>query len=132
MTKTTRLGVIVVLIAIAAGGFLFISGNLNPSETPVPTGQVQEFEMTAKQFEFNPRRIEVNVGDTVILRITGLDRGDEGHGFAIIEYGIFRVIPDGVTVPIHFVASKSGAFTFFCSVQCGVGHSSMRGTLIVN
>jgi heme/copper-type cytochrome/quinol oxidase subunit 2 len=132
VNKSTRIGVIVLLIAIAAGGFLFLSGNFNPSKTPAPTGQVQEFEITAKRFEFNPSRIEMKRGDTVILKVTGLDDGeDHGHGFTLLNYGIRRVIRGGQTISIKFIASETGTFTFFCSVPCGAGHSSMTGTLTI-
>jgi PKD repeat protein len=97
-----------------------------------PTGVVREFTMTAKSFEFNPKIIEVNGGDTVRLKITGLDDGvGDGHGLGIWEFGISDVIRANQTVIFEFVADKTGTFSFFCSRYCGSGHSGMTGTLLV-
>jgi cytochrome c oxidase subunit 2 len=86
------------------------------------------FNMVAKQFEFAPEIIKVKHGNRVILNITS---ADVEHGFAIDEYNINKSIPAGGGVVIEFIADKIGAFDFYCSVYCGAGHSSMRGSLIV-
>ena len=94
-----------------------------------PESGVKEFRIIAKQWEFIPRTIEVNQGDQVRLVITSVD---VAHGYAIPGYGINeRLIPGRETI-IEFTADKKGTFTPYCSVSCGAGHSSMRGTLIVN
>ena len=49
---------------------------------------------------------------------------DVTHGFAISEFNVNAVIED-------FVANKKGEYDFVCSVYCGVGHSHMKGKLIV-
>lgn len=92
------------------------------------TGEVKEFTMTAKQFEFNPAAITVNKGDTVRLTITSLD---VPHGFRINEFNVNARIEPGKPAAVEFIADKSGTFTFFCSVVCGAGHSDMKGTLVV-
>ena len=74
--------------------------------------------------------MEVNAGDTVVLRITGLDDGSgSGHGFSLSEFNVNRAIRDGLTITIQFIANKRGTFTFRCSVVCGSGHNSMNGVL---
>ena len=93
------------------------------------TGEVKEFTMTAKQWEFNPSTITVNKGDRVKLSITSVD---VTHGFTISEFGVNSRLNPGETTDVEFVADKSGTFSFFCSVQCGEGHLGMRGQLIVN
>ena len=93
-----------------------------------PASQVRRFDMTAKQWEFEPAVIEVYEGDTVQVNVTSID---VAHGFAINEYDIdVRIEPDE-TANIAFVADKKGTFTFFCSVFCGAGHGKMKGVLIV-
>lgn len=88
----------------------------------------KEFRMTAKQFAFEPSTIEVNKGDKVKLTVTSID---VPHGFAIREYGINERLDPNKPVVIEFIADKQGTFTFFCSVFCGSGHSSMKGKLVV-
>ena len=102
--------------------------------TPVPrgnsisSGEVKEFKMTAKQFQFDPATIEVNKGDKVRLIVTSTD---VPHGIAIPEYGINERLDPGKPVTIEFTAEKEGTFTSFCSVFCGSGHSGMKGKIIV-
>jgi|SRR3989338_102840 len=90
--------------------------------------EVKEFTMTAKRWEFEPEVIRVNEGDTVRLFIKSID---VAHGFAVPDFGVNERLNPGQTVKVEFVADKTGIFTFFCSVQCGSGHSSMNGQLIV-
>lgn len=94
----------------------------------VATGDVQEFTMTAKQWEFIPSEITVNQGDTVKLHITS---EDVTHGFALSDFGVNENLTAGNTVDVEFVADKTGTFTYFCSVKCGSGHGDMKGQLIV-
>ncbi|MEK6826779.1 MAG: cytochrome c oxidase subunit II, partial [Nanoarchaeota archaeon] len=91
--------------------------------------EVKEFTLTAKQWEFDPETITANKGDKVKLNIKSLD---VTHGFAIPEFGVNSRLESGRTTTVEFVADKTGTFTFFCSVQCGAGHSDMKGQLIVN
>lgn len=89
---------------------------------------VQEFTLTAKQFEFSPSTITVNEGDTVRLTITSQD---VTHGFSIPDFGINETLKAGETVEVEFVADKAGTYSFACSIVCGSGHSGMKGTLVV-
>ena len=90
--------------------------------------EVKEFQITAKQFSFEPETIEVNRGDKVRLIVTSLD---VPHGISIVEYGINERLDVGKPVTIEFTADKEGTFTAFCSVFCGSGHSNMKGKLVV-
>jgi nitrosocyanin len=93
------------------------------------TGAVKEFNMTVKQFSFDPDTITVNTGDKVKINIRSLD---VMHGFAIDEFGVNEQLPPLQTVTVEFVADKTGTFRFYCSVPCGPGHREMSGQLIVN
>ncbi|MBI2990455.1 MAG: cupredoxin domain-containing protein [Candidatus Magasanikbacteria bacterium] len=93
------------------------------------TQSTKEFSITAKKWEFVPSTITVNKGDKVRLVVQSLD---VDHGFAISEFGIKRTLKPGQSETVEFMADASGSFSFFCSVSCGSGHSSMKGTLIVN
>ena len=98
-------------------------------EAIVNTESIKEISVTAKQWEFDPDPIVVNKGDNVKLNIKSID---VMHGFALPDFGINSRLNPGQTTTVEFTADKIGTFAFFCSVQCGAGHSDMRGTLIVN
>lgn len=98
-----------------------------PTNSPV-VGDVKEFTMTAKKFEFSPANITVKEGDKVKLTINSLD---VPHGFAIDELGIKQDIEVGKPTTIEFTATKKGTFRFYCSLFCGTGHKEMEGQLIV-
>ena len=97
-------------------------------ETVVSDLKIKEFDMTARQWEFEPSTITVKEGDKVKLNIKSIEGT---HGFAISEFGINENLRPGETVTVEFIADKKGEYIFFCSVYCGEGHSGMRGKLIV-
>lgn len=84
--------------------------------------------MTARQWAFDPEEIRVRKDDRVILEIVSTD---VDHGIAIPDFHVREDLKAGTTTRVEFVASKTGRFDFSCSVFCGSGHRSMRGTLIV-
>ncbi len=90
--------------------------------------QVKEFNIIAKQWEFEPDTIRVKRGDRVRLIIESVD---VAHGFGLPDFGIDEYLNPGDRVVVEFVADKKGVFPFRCTVYCGVGHSDMRGRLIV-
>lgn len=97
-------------------------------QTQTPAPQVRTFDITARQFQFEPSTIEVNEGDTVKLTVTSID---VVHGFSIPAFNVNMTLRPNQTSTAEFVANKKGAFTFSCSVVCGADHSTMQGTLIV-
>lgn len=100
-------------------------------EQPSPTEtapKVVEINMIARQWEFEPSTITVKKGDKVRLNIRNID---VTHGFAIFEFGVNERLAPGKTTTVEFIADKKGEYIFFCSVQCGKGHSDMKGKLIV-
>ena len=115
--------------------FLFIilviisgCGSQKINNSVVLTGEFKEFEIKAKNWEFIPNVIEVNLGDRVELHLQSI----EGyHGFILSEFGINEKLEEGKDVHASFIADKKGEFSFACSVPCGSGHGRMRGKLIV-
>lgn len=106
-----------------------------PVTSPKPTEQskpvvsaAKEFNMTAKNWDFEPSNITVKKGDTVKLHIKSVD---VDHGFTLSAFGVSKTLKPGETVTVEFVADKVGNHSFFCSVFCGAGHKEMRGTLTV-
>ena len=125
----TTIAVFLVLITVAISGCSSKSdGNIVVGKNLTGNGQVKEFSVTAKMFEFIPNEIVVNKGDHVILHIKSID---VVHGFAIVAYDINEQLNPGEEVKVEFVADKEGEFGFFCSVPCGSGHTGMQGKLIV-
>ena len=119
------------LLTILFSGTLIITGCVgqgNQTTQVQLTGETKQFTMTAKQWEFQPPTITVNQGDLVKISIISVD---VAHGFALPTFGVSTVLRPGQTTNVEFVASKVGRFTFFCTVSCGLGHSNMRGSLIV-
>lgn len=104
-------------------------GTVDVVEIPQPTnGEAKEFSITAKQFDFEPSTITVNMGDLVRLHVTS---ADVAHGIAINQFGVNTVLNVGETKTIEFTADKTGSFGFFCSVFCGSGHGGMKGVINV-
>ena len=90
---------------------------------------LRSFEVTASRFQFQPSRLEVNLGDrvSITLRSTDVD-----HGFSLPVFDVEAQIPaGGEPVTIEFVADKPGTFPFGCITVCGEGHFGMLGELVV-
>lgn len=92
-------------------------------------GELKEFNLKAKQWDFEPGTINVNEGDKVVLNI---ESEDVKHGISIPDFGVSEELVPGELVKIEFVANKKGEFRFFCNIQCGEGHGNMNGKIIVN
>ncbi len=124
-------------VFLITGLLLFGCTQAPAQATPAPvstgtassaSGGVQEFSLTAKQFEFSPATVTVKKGVPVKLTI---DAVDVEHGFAIPEFGVQKSLSVGQKNIVEFTPDKAGEFTFFCSVFCGSGHGSMKGKLVV-
>jgi cytochrome c oxidase subunit 2 len=87
-------------------------------------GEVKEITINASNFEFDPKEVRVNVGDTVVLKMVNVSGV---HGLAIPELGIN--ITD--SEPVEFTVDKAGTYKYVCSIFCGAGHADMVGELIV-
>ncbi len=97
-----------------------------PSEAVPST--VQEFDIIASKWKFTPGTIKVKQGDTVKLN---LQSRDVMHGFRIVEFDVSKTLNPGEAVTVEFTADKKGTFSFFCTIPCGSGHSTMKGQLVV-
>jgi len=123
------------LIILAILSIILIAG-CNKQETSrdnsaiQTTGEVKEFDVIAKQWEFVPNVIEVNKGDKVRLKVTSID---VTHGIGLPDFGVDSVrLPPTETKIVEFVADKTGTFnTMICTVYCGPGHAGMKGSIVV-
>jgi hypothetical protein len=113
-------------------------GPVIPQPDSVGAAAVKNFTITAKSFSFTvtPSPFAVNQGDVVNITLTvpSNDASSIGHGILMetyIEGG--TDVARGGSKTIQFTATNSGTFAFVCNVpDCGTGHSSMFGTMIVN
>ncbi len=105
-----------------------VEENTEKDDSQEVASEVKEFNLIAKQWEFEPREIIVNEGDKVKINIKSID---VSHGIAIPEFEINQKINKGEEVSIEFIADKKGEFTFSCNVFCGSGHRDMNGKLII-
>jgi nitrous-oxide reductase len=81
---------------------------------------------------FEPGRIQVQEGDTVILHITNAEQArDEIHGFGLVTFNKNVVIDPGETKTLKFVARKSGVYPYYCTNFCSALHQELQGYLVV-
>ena len=112
----------IVLIALVAGGVGYRAFLLPDSQKPIDTGVVKDFTVIIQKnsWSFSPEVIDVDLGDTVKLKFVNED--DYDHGVGIDAYGVSQRIPARATLDVPpFVASKAGDFQFYCSVSCSEG-----------
>ncbi len=122
--------IIIIALVVIVAGYLIIFSNSEdkPLDESAWNGNTIEFELTAKQWEFEPALIEVDLGDKVELH---MESEDVAHGIVIPEYGISERLEPGEDVHAEFIADKAGTFNFLCNVPCGAGHSGMNGIIVV-
>lgn len=87
-----------------------------------------EAKVYAIRTYFEPDRIQVQEGDTVIVHITNAEQQrDEIHGFGVAEHNINVVVDPGETKTLKFVADKEGVYPFYCTNFCSALHQEMQG-----
>ena len=140
MNNATR-----ILCLFLLGGSVVAAGLARPANTSQTDHSVQVIEVNAKKYEYSPSPVRVELGVTVQLRITSLDKT---HGFKINLYpdgsdakgdpglvfssgeDCFK-IETGTPTVVQFVARVPGTYSFHCCNRCGLGHGGMKGQLVV-
>ncbi len=135
--KNVVIGIVLVAV-LGVGGYMVMSKNpattteektesktesMNEKSTGVPSapentapGAVKEFTVTASEFAFDVKNITVKKGDTV--KITLKNSGKYSHDFAVDEFNArTKVIKNGETDSLIFVADKTGTFEYYCGVM---------------
>ncbi|HTD68724.1 MAG TPA: cytochrome c oxidase subunit II [Candidatus Limnocylindria bacterium] len=72
--------------------------------------------------------VGVPVNTNVIVHITSLD---VIHSFKVFPMRVNQDAIPGMSIPVHFKPTKVGTYPINCAQLCGVGHSTMKGTLKV-
>jgi len=88
----------------------------------------RHFRIEANSFEYAPEAIQVNSGDHVTIDLVS---ADVVHGLYIDGYDLNVTADPGQPAKLSFVADRTGAFRFRCSVTCGALHPFMIGKLNV-
>jgi len=159
MNKTT-IAIIIIIIVLVGGGIIVKKMNSSPADVPAspdindmtggdttdalegetststatstPTSSgsssVKEFAISAKNFSFVPSTMTVKKGDTVKITF----KNDSGiHDFKIDEFAVAtKQLKTGESETVEFVADKTGAFEYYCSVGTH-RQMGMKGTLTV-
>ncbi len=87
---------------------------------------------TLVRSHINPEHINVNLGDTVTIYLTNLERAeDETHGFTVDQYNVHASLEPGKTVALTFKADREGVFPYYCTEFCSALHLEMMGYLLV-
>ena len=98
----------------------------------------------ARQYSYDPARIEVNYNDTLHIKLISMD---VVHGFYLENYDVDAEVSPNIkkfkvrqpslgynwkdTSEIVVIANKRGKFRYRCSHTCGTMHPFMQGELIV-
>jgi nitrous-oxide reductase len=94
-------------------------------------GKVEVWGTTIRS-HITPETIEAEVGDTVVIHLTNLERAeDETHGFAIYGHNVNLSLEPGKTVSATFKVTKEGVYPYYCTEFCSALHLEMEGYLLV-
>ncbi len=103
--------------------------------TPVPGAA--DINVVAKQFFYvfqypDGRKVvnELRVARGRPVKLVMISE-DVIHGFFIPDYRIKQDILPGQYTTLWLSPDKAGTYDIFCTQYCGVGHSTMRATLVV-
>ncbi len=130
----------VVLLALGAGYLVFRTYTPPTSAAPPIVPEVRQFSLHLHAAEageetmhhWMPSTVVVNVGDTVILKVTNTDQ-ETAHGFTLAAFSIVAPpIAPGETQTFRFRATRPGVFHFGCNVDsCAADHIDQTGQLVV-
>lgn len=117
MTLTNKLVLCGLLIGVAA-----YSTHTRAEENP------QVVKITASKFHFTPDHITLVKGQPVTLQLTSTD---STHGFLLRALKIDTDIKPGLVIEKTVTPMTAGTFKVICDHYCGLGHSGMKMTVVV-
>jgi heme/copper-type cytochrome/quinol oxidase subunit 2 len=114
---------ILAVFALAVWPLLLSAGS------PAQTSEPQKVTISAHKFAFQPDRIEVKAGQPVEISLVS---EDTKHGFSCKGLGVDGVVFDKKHPgTVTFTPAKAGTYPFKCAHFCGLGHSKMKGEIVV-
>ena len=113
--------IFVALVIVSHRAILPIIAARGADQPPIVT-------ITASRFQFTPSQIVLHQGQPVTLQLTSSDRA---HGFMIRALNIDTDIEPGRTKTITVTPRNAGKFTAICDHYCGIGHTKMKMTIVV-
>ena len=103
--------------------------------------------VAAKQFEWNATYAgadgQFGTSDDFVSRnalhipvdrpvVVFLEAEDVIHSFFLPDFRVKQDAVPGMTIPVWFQATRTGEFTLACAELCGLGHTTMDGTVFVH
>ncbi len=115
----------------------FVYGYLVYQDVTRPAPGSSDIFVTARQFLFEFKHpdgrseigeLRVPVGKPVKLIMTSRD---VIHGFFLPAFRLKQDVLPGQYTYLYLQPDREGTYDIFCAEYCGVGHSTMRGKLVV-
>ena len=137
VTSNLTLEIVWVLIPSLVVLAFFTYGYMVYRDITTPAPGSSDINVTAQQFfyefKYPDGRLEINelrlpVGKPVKLIMTSRD---VIHGFFLPDFRLKQDIVPGQYTNLYLQPDKEGTYDIFCTQYCGVGHSTMRGKLVV-
>jgi len=94
---------------------------------PGVEAKYRSFDIKAEGGKYIPSKIIANVGDTIHVNFTAVDKD---YDIVFPSYGMLLRAKVGQTKLLQFQAVKSGSFAFYCD-SCGGPESETRGSFII-
>jgi heme/copper-type cytochrome/quinol oxidase subunit 2 len=94
---------------------------------PGSTSKFRNFKINAENDIFIPNKVIANVGDTVHIDFTAVDKA---YDIAFPSYNMKQSAVQGQTRILEFKAKKEGNFTYYCP-SCGGPEVGPSGNIII-
>ena len=94
---------------------------------PGSTSKFRNFKISAENDVFIPNKVIANVGDTVHVDFTAVDKA---YDIAFPSYNMKQSAIQGQTRILEFKARKEGSFIYYCP-SCGGPETGPTGSIII-
>jgi len=102
-----------------------------------PKANTQTIEVTGQQFAWTFKYDEGNFRSGELHLVKGtpyhlrLHAKDVIHSFWVPEFRLKKDAVPGMTTDLRITPTRAGHYTLVCTELCGLGHSTMRATVMV-
>lgn len=94
---------------------------------PGVDSKFRNFDITAEGGKFIPEKIIVQVGDTVHINFTAVDKD---YDITFPSYNMKQTAKQGQTKILEFQAVQDGSFLYYCE-SCGGAEGMTKGNIII-